>query len=40
MLEHPEERNNNQINVGKIERWVSAIGGGGLIVTGEISEAA
>ncbi len=34
MSEHPEEQNNSGINVGKIERWLSAIGGGGLIAYG------
>lgn len=34
MSERPEEKTNNNINVGKFERWVSAIGGGGLIAYG------
>lgn len=35
MSEYPEEqRVKNRINVGKIERWVSAIGGAGLIAYG------
>lgn len=34
MSEHPEEQVNNDINVGKVERWLSAVGGGGLIAYG------
>lgn len=37
MSEHPEEQVNNDINginVGKMERWLSAVGGGGLIAYG------
>jgi len=34
MSEHPEEQVKNQINVGRIERWISAVGGGALIAYG------
>ena len=34
MAAHREERMNNHINVGKIERWLSALGGGGLVFYG------
>ncbi|TAK06013.1 MAG: DUF2892 domain-containing protein [Candidatus Manganitrophaceae bacterium] len=32
--ERPEEQSNDNINVGKVERWLSTLGGGGLVAYG------